>query len=257
MKQQFADIATPSGTMQTFAVHPEQNGPFPAVILYMDIWGVREELFDIARWLATVGYYCLVPDLFYRQGTIRHENRDAQGKMVSLSRLDEAARAKVLAPAKKHTDAEAMEDTQAILQFLAGDTAARTGAKGCFGYCLGGRLSLLAAARFAGEIKAAASMHGTALVTGGADSPHRLAEKIKGEFYCGFGANDHYSPPATIEQVAAAMKSAKVKYSYTVHAATDHGYALPDRDIYNKAATMRDWEQIMAMFHRQLPPYRS
>ena len=37
-----------------------------------------------------------------------------------------------------------------------------------------------------------------------------------------------------------------------VHANTDHGYALPDRDIYNKVATMRDWELILAMFRRQL-----
>jgi carboxymethylenebutenolidase len=252
MKEQFANIATPAGSMPTFVAYPEQDGPFPAVILYMDIWGVREELFDIARWLATGGYYCLVPDLYYRQGTIRNEMRDRQGKMVSLSRLDDAARAKVLAPMKKHSDAETMADTQAIFRFLDGDAAARAGAKGCFGYCLGGRLSLLAAAHFPDQIKAAASLHGTSLVTDGAASPHRLAAKIRGEFYCGFGANDHYSPPPTIAAVAEAMKEAGVKYGCTVHPGTDHGYALPDRDIYNKMATLRDWELILAMFRRKL-----
>jgi carboxymethylenebutenolidase len=252
MKEQFADIGTRAGTMPTFAVHPQQNGPFPAVILYMDIWGMREELFDIARWVAAAGYYCLVPDLYYRQGTIRNETRDRQGRMVSLNRLDEAARNKVLAPMKKHSDAEILDDTDAIFHFLANDKSAKAGAKGCFGYCLGGRLSMLAAARFPDHIKAAASLHGTGLVSNGADSPHRQAHKIQGEFYCGFGANDHYAPPSTIEQVAAAMKEATAKYSYEVHANTDHGYALPDRDIYNKAATMRDWELILAMFRRQL-----
>jgi len=252
MKEQSIEIDTPAGKMPTFVVHPQQDGSCPAVILYMDIWGVREELYDIARWVATVGYYCLVPDLFYRQGKIRHEARDQHGKMISLSKLDSATRAKVLAPAKKQSDAESMEDTRAILRFIAGDTAADSGAKGCFGYCLGGRLSLLAAANFPDQIKAAASLHGTALVTDAADSPHRLAPKIRAEFYCGFGANDHYSPPSTIEHVAAAMKESGVKYCYEVHANTDHGYALPDRDIYNKAATMRDWELILAMFRRQL-----
>mgnify|MGYP001241985031 CR=1 FL=1 len=255
MKEQFADIPTRAGTMPAFVVHPQQDGPFPAVILYMDIWGVREELYDIARWVATVGYYCVVPDLYYRQGTIHNEVRDQRGRMVSLSRLDGAARAKVLAPMQKHSDAETMDDTDAIFRFLANDKSARPGAKGCFGYCLGGRLSLLAAARFPGHIKAAASLHGTSLVTDGADSPHRLANKIQGEFYCGFGANDHYSPPSTIAAVAAAMQAAAVKYDYTVHADTDHGYALPDRDIYNKTATMRDWELILAMFRRQLSAY--
>jgi carboxymethylenebutenolidase len=257
MQEQFADIATRAGTMRTFVVHPEQRGAFPAVILYMDIWGVREELFDIARWVATVGYYCAVPDLYYRQGAIRNESRDAQGRMVSLDRLDEATRAKVLAPMKKHSDAQAMEDTDAILQFLGNDKAARAGAKGCFGYCLGGRLSMLAAARFPGHIKAAASLHGTNLVADGEDSPHRQAEKMQGEFYCGFGADDPYTPPSTVEQVAVAMKGAAVNYDFTVHAATGHGYALPDRDVYNKYATLRDWEAIMAMFHRQIPPYQT
>src|SRR5262249_52172199 len=73
VKERFADIVTSAGTMRTLVVHPEQDGPFPAVILYMDFWGVREELFDIARWVATVGYCCLVPDLYYRQGSVHNE----------------------------------------------------------------------------------------------------------------------------------------------------------------------------------------
>jgi len=58
MKERFIDIETPSGRMETFVTHPEHDGPFPAVIIYMDIWGVREELFEIARRVGTVGYYC-------------------------------------------------------------------------------------------------------------------------------------------------------------------------------------------------------
>src|ERR1700722_13108262 len=96
MKEQSIEIDTSAGKMPTFVVHPRQDGPFPAVILYMDIWGVREELYDIARWVATGGYYCLVPDLFYRQGKIRHEARDQRGKMISLSKLDNETRANVL-----------------------------------------------------------------------------------------------------------------------------------------------------------------
>jgi len=56
MKERFVDVATPDGPMDTFAVHPEEGGPFPCVVVFMDIWGLREELFDIARRVATVGY---------------------------------------------------------------------------------------------------------------------------------------------------------------------------------------------------------
>src|SRR6059036_1944633 len=78
MRERLLAIETPSGRMETFVTHPEQDGPFPPVIIYMDIWGVREELFEIARRVGTVGYYCLVPDLYYRQGKVRHEFRRAE-----------------------------------------------------------------------------------------------------------------------------------------------------------------------------------
>jgi carboxymethylenebutenolidase len=256
MKEYFADIATADGTMRTFVVHPERDGPFPAVILYMDFWGVREELYDIARWVATVGFCCAVPDLYYRQGIVQNEIYDQQGRMTSLNRLDEATQAKVLAPLRQLSDAQAMEDTGAILRFFAGDGAVRAGAKGCFGFCLGGRLAMRAAAGFPDQINAAASMHGSALVIDGQDSPHLLADKIKGEFYCGFAEHDPYTPSTTPARIAAQIKPGAALYEYNIHAGTEHGYALPNRDIYCKRASLRDWEMILAMFHRQIPPYR-
>jgi carboxymethylenebutenolidase len=66
MQEQFVEIKTGEGVMEAFVTRPEENGPFPAVIIYMDIWGVREELYDIARRVGTVGYYCMVPDFYYR-----------------------------------------------------------------------------------------------------------------------------------------------------------------------------------------------
>jgi len=254
MRERFANVATPAGTMKTFMVQPERPGPFPAVILYMDFWGVREELFDIARWLATDGYCCAVPDLYYRQGAIPNEIYDRQGKMVSLSRLDQATRARVLEPLQKLTDAEAMEDTAALLRFLTAQPSVRAGAKGCFGYCLGGRMAIRAAGSFADEIKAGASMHGSRLVYDGETSPHLLAKHFQGEFYCGFAAHDPYTPADTPAQIEAAMRSSPARYGFNIHAGAEHGYALPNRDIYDKQATLRDWEMILAMFHRQLPP---
>ncbi len=49
MKERMVDIATPDGKMETFVIHPEDGGPFAPVVVYRDIWGVREELFEIAR----------------------------------------------------------------------------------------------------------------------------------------------------------------------------------------------------------------
>jgi carboxymethylenebutenolidase len=256
MKEHFAEISTSAGRMKTFIAHPEQDGPFPAVILYMDFWGVREELFDIARRVAVVGYYCMVPDLYYRQGTVHNEILDEQGKMISLNRVDPAARAKVLAPLARFKDSEAMEDTQAILGYLENDASARPGAKGCIGYCIGGRLAMRAAGTFPEHFKASASLHGTDLVTGEEDSVHKLACQIQGELYCGFAENDRHASPPTVTEIVSAMKRSAAKYHYEIHPGTEHGYALPNRNIHHNQATLRDWELILAMFHRKIPPYR-
>ena len=61
------DIPTQDGAMNTFITHPEEGGPFPVVLFYMDAPGKREELHDMARRIATVGYYVLLPNLYYRR----------------------------------------------------------------------------------------------------------------------------------------------------------------------------------------------
>ena len=68
MIDQQIDIATKDGRMTTFITHPERDGPHPVVLFFMDAPGIREELRDMARRLATAGYYVMLPNLYYRSG---------------------------------------------------------------------------------------------------------------------------------------------------------------------------------------------
>jgi carboxymethylenebutenolidase len=68
MIEQTLDITTRAGAMETFVCRPERGGPFPPVVMLMDAPGIREELRDMARRLATVGYCVLLPNLYYRAG---------------------------------------------------------------------------------------------------------------------------------------------------------------------------------------------
>ncbi|MBI3993994.1 MAG: dienelactone hydrolase family protein [Candidatus Lambdaproteobacteria bacterium] len=255
MLESFKDIPTPDGRMNTFITHPEQGGPFPAVVIYMDIWGMREELYDIARRVASVGYYCMVPNLYHRQGDISFNYRDTQGRAMSLRRLAEAEQKKVLAPLEKLTNSMAIEDTGAMLKFLRDQPAAKPGPKGCVGYCMGGRFVLCAAGVYPDDFRAAASLHGTALISKMPDSPHEMVHKFKGEVYGGFAERDPYAPPEMIAELDALLAKHKVPHHFEIHRDTDHGYALPHRDIYARAAAERDWELIFAMFRRQIPAY--
>ena len=255
MNERFVEIPTRDGRMETFVTHPEQDGPFPPVIIYMDVWGVREELYDLARRVAAVGYYGMVPDFYYRQGKVRSEYFDAKGRRISLKRLSPEDQRKVLAPHDKLPDAMVVEDTGAILEFLRRGEPVKPEAAGAIGYCMGGRHVMGAAAAYPEHFKASASLHGTTLVSDRKDSPHLSVAKLSGELYCGFAELDHYAPLSMITQLDDLLRPCAVTYRYEIHKGAEHGYALPDRDIYDKRAAERDLELIFAMFHRQIPAY--
>lgn len=241
--------------METFVTHPSENGPFPAVIIYMDMWGVREELLDIARRVATVGYYCMVPDLYYRKGRVRNAFRNERGQMLSFEKLDEKSKRAVLAPMQDLTDAMVVEDTASMLDFMDRGEPVRPGPVGSIGYCMGGRHVLCVAGKFPRRLRASACMHGVNIVTDRKDSPHLSAMMAEGELYCGYAERDKFAPPAVIRTFDEALRGCNVRYRYEVHRGAEHGYALPDRDVFDKHAANRDWELIFAMFHRQIPPY--
>ncbi len=254
MKDRFINIPTSKGAMETFITHPERSGPFPAVIIYMDIWGVREELYDIARRVATVGYYCLVPDLYYRNGRVRHDYRNEKGQTLSTAVLDEKRLAAVRASRDTLADSMVTDDTGAILDFIVRGEPAHSGPMGCIGYCMGGRHVFRVAARYPERFHATASLHGTHLVTSQNDSPHLSMAKMQGELYCGFGETDGHATPAIRQALDDAAKGGTVVYRPELHLGADHGYALPDRDVYHKQAANRDWELIFTMFRARLAP---
>jgi carboxymethylenebutenolidase len=198
-----------------------------------------------------------VPNFYYRQGSIRSEYRNDKNQMITLDRLDQEKRERVLAPLRHLTDAMVVEDTGFIIELIDGHPSVRRGtALGCIGYCMGGRHVFRAAARYPSRFKASVSLHGTDLVTPAEDSAHRAAARAaQGELYCGFGEKDRHTPPATVAAVAHAMAASAVRYTCAVHPGADHGYALPDRDVFDKRGANRDWEAIFAMFYRQLRPH--
>ena len=257
MREQFVEIKTADGAMDAFVTHPEENGPFPAVILYMDIWGVREELYDIARRVGTVGYYCMVPDFYYRNGKrIHFDFRNEKNETISMNRLEGEA-ARQIGTRPKLTNTMVLDDTGSILKFLDASESVRRAGIGAIGFCMGGRYVMGAAGTYPEHIIASASLHGTTLISDRSDSPHLLAANLRGEFYCGFAEHDSHAPLTVVQELEKLLTPCTVRYRYNVHTGAEHGYSLPDRDVHDKRATARDWEHIFAMFHRQIPPYHA
>ena len=164
MIEAITEIPTPDGRMDAFVTYPQDDGPFPSVVILMDIWGLREELFDIARRVAVVGYHCTVPNFYYRQGPVRFEFRDEQGRMKSFANISPEQQGSMRTQMALIKDEMAMADLRSVLEFL-NTQPVKAGPKGSIGYCLGGRYALQAAAYYPDDFRASVSLHGTRLVT--------------------------------------------------------------------------------------------
>ena len=234
------DITTKAGAMSTFTAAPGE-GKYPPVILYMDAPGIREELRDFARRIAAQGYFVLLPDMYYRLGEIRFDmSKGAEefkrmfGAMGSLN------------------NALVMDDTRGMLDYLASAPRAKAGPRGCIGYCMSGQYIVSAAGTFPDDFAASASLYGVGIVTDNADSPHKLAGKIKGELYLGFAEKDTYVPDNVIPDLSAALDQHKVDYRLDIWPGTDHGFCFPQRPAYVEAAAEGVWKLVFEMFKRRL-----
>ncbi|MEH6404189.1 MAG: dienelactone hydrolase family protein [Sneathiella sp.] len=247
MKEFDTIIRTEDGDMDTFVCHPEEGGPHPAIIMYMDAPGIREELRDMARRIGTAGYYVVLPNLYYRRGL-----EGNYGFELARIREDERELQKMFDLMNDTTTAKVVADTGSMLKFIESDAQAKAGPIGCVGYCMSGKYVVQIGATYADEFAAIASFYGVGIQTEEADSPHLSASKIKGELYLAFAEEDIYVPPALLESIPQEMTKAGVNCRVEVYPGTVHGFAFPQRPAYNKPAAERHWERMFALFDRNL-----
>jgi carboxymethylenebutenolidase len=240
MRDRDIRITTKDGVMPAFVTHPEEGGPFPVVFFYMDAPGKREELHDMARRLGTVGYYVVLPNLYYR--TSLEENMDltapnAREHMFSLMR--------------SLTDELIARDTAAMFELIDKDPQADASRVGCMGYCMSGPFSFAMAGTYPDRINAAASLYGVRLF--GPDSPAHLASAVKGELYFACAETDEYAPKEMIDELTAHLEAVGANARVEWYPGTHHGFAFQRRGaVYHRDAAERHWERLFALFARNL-----
>jgi carboxymethylenebutenolidase len=235
------DIPTPDGAMNAFITHPEEGGPHPVILFYMDAPGRRAELHDMARRLGTAGYYVVLPNLYYRLVRDFAPGPGSDGTRMIFEYMATVTRPLILI------------DTAAMLQFIDRDPAARPGQVGAVGYCMSGPFVLWAAEEHPERFAAVASIHGVALCTAEPDSPHRRADRITGELYVGCAETDVYIPDEMIQAFEAHLKTTPVRHRIERYPGTQHGFVFPTRAaMYDKPAAERHWERLHALFRRNL-----
>ena len=243
-------ISTRHGNMPTFYAHPEGEGPFPGIILFMDAPGIREELRNHARRIARNGYFCVLPDMYYRVGIVRF---DLKQRDAAMSRVIEAAR-------RSTNDDLVREDTASLLEFFDTQDKVQPGPVGTIGHCAGGRYIVTTARAFPDRIVAAAGLYAVELVMDDKDSPHLHLDGIAAELYFGFGAEDGSTPPAYCHELGEALDKTGIKNKIDVFPNAGHGYTFVERfrrdatnmNVYAHKPAEESWRNILALWARHL-----
>jgi carboxymethylenebutenolidase len=242
MIEQQIDIATKDGASTTFIFHPERGGPHPVVVFLMDAPAIREELRDMARRLATCGYYVMLPNLYYRAGVMELGPEALVAETPARARMGELMAGLSIG--------HVMDDLDGMLAFVDGEAAARAESVGTVGYCMSGRFAVCAAGHRPERVKATASIYGVRLVTEDARSPHLIAEAGPAEFSFACAEHDTWAPLDMVEQLRTEL--ARANGEVELYPGVHHGFAFPQRAAYDKAAAERHWERIIALFRRRL-----
>lgn len=232
-------IAIPAaeGNCPALFAHPDGAGPWPAVLMFMDGPGYRPAIEEMAERLAGEGFAVLLPDLFYRSGPYA----PVDPKTVFTDPvLKEQHRANFMARA---TPKAVMADTALFLDWLAARAEVAPGPVGVTGYCMGGRLALIAAGTFPGRIGAAASYHGGGLANDTPASPHLLAGRM-GKVYVGGAREDPNFDDAQKARLIAAFVEAGTDAVVETYPAK-HGWVPRDTAVHSAEEAEHHWRTLV------------
>ena len=242
-------VTTAAGVCDAALVHP-QTGSWPGVILFPDVFGLRPTMRDMAKRLAADGFTVLVPNPFYRTSK-------PPGLSLDFDFSNPADRAKMDTLRAPLTRDAVMQDASAYVKFLDVQASVNKKAKiGVFGYCMGGPMTVQAAAANPDRIGVGASFHGGGLVTDKPDSPHLLVPKMKAQYYFGIAMNDDQRQPDAKLKLDEAFKAAKLQAKIEVYDGCLHGWCVQDmpktagKPIYNEAQAERAWGELVSLFKR-------
>jgi carboxymethylenebutenolidase len=244
MRQATIEVTTVDGAMDTRIFDPDNGRRHAVVIVFMDGLGIRPALDDMARRIASNGYFVALPNLFHRSGAF------APFDPASVFG-DPAERQRIMSLIKEVTPARVLADAGTLIERLRSEPSADAARIGTVGYCMGGGPAISVAGAYPDRVLAAASYHGGHLATDAPDSPHVLAAKARGRLYVGCAENDSSFPDSERLKLEAALREAGVPHTIEQYHAA-HGFTMTDFPVYDRAAADRHWDTLLALFRESL-----
>jgi carboxymethylenebutenolidase len=227
----YIDVQTRDGTFKAYLARPDVL-PAPAVVVIQEIFGVNADLRDTCDELASQGYFALSPDLFWRMEP-----------GIDMSDQTEAEWKKGFALYTAFDYASGVSDIASTMQ-LAGSLPDSTGKVGLIGYCLGGLMTFLTAARHGAD---------ASIVYYGGNTEKHLGEakNIKAPLMMHLGEEDEYIAKDAQKAIIAALAGNELAQVFT-YPGCQHAFARHRGIHFDKHAAELANGRTAEFFHRYL-----
>jgi carboxymethylenebutenolidase len=208
-------------------VTPEGKGPFPAVIVIPEWWGLDDWVKDQARALAKEGYVALAADLY--RGKVTKDPEVAHQLMMGLS------------------EDQALRDLKGADAYLRSRADVKKDRVGVIGWCMGGKYAL-ALATHEPNLKAVVAYYGAPPT-----DPAAVA-RIKAPVLGNYGGDDKGPSPEQAKAFEDAMKKAAKPVDIKVYPGAPHAFANPNNPWkgYREEAAKDAWARTVAFFAKHL-----
>jgi carboxymethylenebutenolidase len=241
------EIPVPAGTAEAWLSRPSDDGPHPGVVLFMDAFGIRPRIEEMAERIAGWGHVVLAPNVFHRNGSVADlaPKVDLRSEEAGEFTAGAFGRVRALTADLAEQDVPAYVDALLALPGVSGPI-------GVTGYCMGARLAVRTACLRPDVVAACGGFHGGGLATDADDSPHLGLPGARASFYFGHADHDRSMPPEAISRLDNALDEAGLDHRSEVYAGAAHGYTMADTAAYDEAAAERHFAALEDLFRRSL-----
>ena len=242
--------------VEAYVARPDESTgsvPLTGVLFFIDAFGLRPRIAEMAERIASWGYVVLVPNVFHRYGSVAETS--PTGPLTTPEAREEFFRS--LMP--RLSDLFSPDQRDQLLGDLRGYVVALHHVEGVSqrpigitGYCMGTRLGILTAGEAGEGVAAVGGFHGGSLVTDAPESPHLALARARAEFVFGHADNDRSNTPDDIAALERALDDAGLSYRSAVYEGAPHGYTMADTSSYDERAAERSFTQLRDLFARAL-----
>jgi len=231
-------VQTGSEKMPAHLARPASGGPYPALVVVMEAFGLNDQIKRITDQFAAEGFVALAPNLYFRQPNNVVAYTDMQAVFRLMGSLN---------------DEQVVRDMTAAIDHLKTIKEAKP-AVGTVGFCMGGRVAFLTACRNA-DVKAAAPFYGGGMVNPrqpGARAPIDYVDGLKAPVLAFFGGKDAFIPIAEVDKFRDTLKQAGKSAEVVFYPDADHGFMCDDRASHHPEHAKEAFAKAVAFFKQHL-----